>query len=153
MEKKNSFKKCFKYKFSPILIVLSVAIIVLCMAGIGVSLYRIVQFGVHGFYDALKSPFLSLVCILCIAIVIGILIKSQYVITEKKFIVQFGFIRNSYLVKDITAICLNYDSKKITVYFGEQFTVLTLHEKENDEFVKTLREVNNNIDYSFTSSK
>ena len=153
MEKKNTSKKYFKYKFTPLLIILAISIIALCTAGIGVSLYRIIKFGVNGFYDVLKSPFLTFVCVLCIVIVTALLIKSQYVVTEEKFIIQFGFIKNTYLIKDITAVSLDFDSKKLTIYFGEQFTLLTLNEQDNDEFVKALREINQNIDYSFTSAK
>ena len=134
------------------MILLAIAVIVLCSLGIGISIYRIVQFGIQGFNDALKSPFLILVCVFCIVLVVSILVKSQYVIDDQKFIIQFGFIKNAFFIKDVTSIILDSDSNKLTVYFGEQFSVLSMNSLWNDELVNKLREINENIEYSFTLS-
>lgn len=134
------------------MILLSIVVIVLCGLGIGVSVYRIVRFGIQGFNDALKSPFLILVCVFCIVLVISILVKSQYAVIGEKFIIQFGFIKNSFLIKDVTSILLDSDLNKLTVYFGEQFSVLSIDPLWNDELVKRLRSVNENIEFSFTLS-
>lgn len=144
--------KSFKYKFTKLLICLAIAVIALCSAGIGLSIYRIIAFGINGVYDLLKSPFLILVCVSCIVIVTSILIKSQYVVDDKNFTIQFGFIKNIFPIKEITSVLLNSDLKKLTVYIGEQFFVLSLSPEDNEELVKSLRNVNSNIDYSFTLS-
>ena len=63
---------------------------------------------------------------------------------------QFGFIKSSFLIADITAIVLDSDTKKLTVYVGEEFTVLSLNEAWNEEFVRALLDANPEIEYSFT---
>jgi hypothetical protein len=148
--KKQNDQIIIKYQFTKMLTVLAYTVILLCVTGIGVSAYRIWTLGIHGVYDALKSPFLILVCILCIVIVISILIRSQYVIENKKFIIQFGIIKSSFEIKKITSILLNSDTKKLTIYFGEDFTVISIPVEENENLVRGLRDVNPNIDYSFT---
>ena len=143
--------KYFKYKLTPLMTVLAIAVIVLCGAGIGVSIYRIiVEGGIHGVSDALRSPLLILVCLFCIAIVLGIFIKSQYVVTDKYYITQFGFIKSKFLIKDITSVVLNMDNNKLTVYVGNEYSVLSMNPEWNEAFVQALREVNPRIDYSFT---
>ncbi len=152
MEKKNSPKKAkyFKYQFTKTLITLAVAVLLLSLAGIGVSVYRIVTFGIHGLSQALQSPFLIGICVLCIVMILSILIKSQYVIDDKYYTMQFGIIKSKYLIQDITSILLDTDVNKLTIYTGEEFFVLSLSPKCHDEFIASLREVNPSIEFSFT---
>ena len=150
--KKNAKRNAtaFQYKFSPLMVVLSILVILLCTVGIAISVYRIVEFGIQGFLDALKSPFLILVCVFCIVLVLSILAKSQYLVDDKSFTVQFGFIKSVFAIKDITSLLLDSDSRKLTIYFGEQFSVLSIDPLWNDELIKKLREINQNIEFSFT---
>lgn len=155
MKKDNANQeiKYFKYTLSPLMIVLSIAVILLSIAGIIVSIWRIMQYGIREFSDALSSPFLILVCIACIVIVVSILIKSQYVIDGTHYITQFGLIKSTFLIADITAIVLDTETKKLTVYVGEEFSVLSLKEEWNEEFVRALLEINPDINYSFTMAE
>ena len=152
MKKENTpyETKYFKYTLSPLMIVLSIAVILLSIAGIIVSIWRIAKYGIREFSDALSSPFLILVCIACIVIVLSILIKSQYIIDGTNYITQFGIIKSAFPIADITSIVLDTQTKKLTVYVGFEFSVLSLKEEWNDEFVRALLEINPNIDYSFT---
>ncbi len=132
---------------------LAIGVLVLCLAGIGVSVYRLITFGVHGFTEALQSPFLIAVCVFCIVLVISILMKSQYAVDDTHYFVQFGLIKSKFPIKDITSLELNRDAKKLTVFVGEQFSVLTLNEKWQDEFIAALREVKPEIEFTFTLSE
>ena len=141
----------FKFKFTPLMILLACAVLLLCSIGIGLSVWRIVKSGgIHGVTDALKSPFLILICIFCICIVIALLIRSQYIVTDEYFILQFGFIKSKYAVKDITSVLLDTDTQKLTVYMGEQFFVATVNPEWNNDLVQALRKVNPDVEYSFT---
>lgn len=142
--------KRFKMKFSPTIILLCIAVLALCGAGIALSVWRIVRFGINGFNDVIKYPFLIAVCIFCIVIVIGILIRSQYVVNEKAFITQFGIIKSKFAICEITSILLDRDLKKLSIYFGEQYSVLSVSPEWNEELVRALLAVNPNIDYGFT---
>jgi hypothetical protein len=142
--------KYFKYQFSPLMIVLAIAAMLLSVAGIVVSVFRIIKFGIREFSDALTNPFLILICLFCIVLMISILAKSQYIVDGTHYTTQFGFIKSSFLIADITAIVLDSDTKKLTVYVGEEFTVLSLNEAWNEEFVRALLDANPEIEYSFT---
>ena len=154
MKKKTNknTESCFRYQFTKAIILCAVAVFVLCLAGIILSVYRIWKNGVNGFNDFLKYPFIILICVFCIVLVISILIKSQYVVGSEKFIVQFGFIKSKYPIKDITSVILNTEHQKVTVYFGEDFLVLSLPEALNDKFIRALLAVNPDVEYSFTLS-
>ena len=108
------------------------------------------QFGIHNFSDALQSPFLIAICIFCIILVTSVLIKSEYIVTDTHFISQYGFIKSKFAIKEITAIVLDSDTKKLTVRFQEQFIVINTSSLWNEDFIRSLLTVNPNIDYSFT---
>lgn len=152
MKRKNDYIKTFKYHFTPVMSVLAVAILCLCGLGIALSVYRIVQNPPHGFSDYLKSPLLIAISAFCIVVVVSVLMKSQYVVTTEYYILQFGFIKNKYPVKEITSLELDTDTQKMTIYMGESFLVLSLCATENEEFVTAIRKVNPNADFSFTLS-
>lgn len=135
------------------IICLCIAIFLLCGVGIGVSVWRIVRFGIKGFNDVIKYPFLIAVCLFCIVIVIAILIRSQYIVDGESFITQFGIIKSKFAIQDITSILLDRDLKKLSVYFGEQYSVISVSPEWNEELVRALLDVNPNIDYGFTLSE
>ena len=83
---------------------------------------------------------------------ITVLAKSQYLIDEKLLIVQYGVIKTKIEIKTITSILLDTDTKKMTLYMGEEYFVLSLPEADNHEFVQAIRKNNSDIEYSFTLS-
>ena len=152
MDKNTQPKKAkyFKYRFTKTIIALIFAVIALCGAGIGVSIYRLSRFGIVQGSDALKAPLLIAICLFCIATVVGILVKSQYIIDETHYTTQFGFIKSKFPIKEVTKLELDTDTQKLTVYVGEMFSVLSLSPAWNDEFIAALREVNPDIEFTFT---
>ena len=142
--------KNFKFRFTPLMIILAIAVFILCAAGIVLSGWRIHNQGIHGFNDALKSPLLIAICVFGIVVVAALLIRSQYVITEKELIVQFGIIKNKFNVAEFTSILLDTDTQKLTIYMGEAFFVVTTNPMWNNDFVQALREVKPEIEFSFT---
>ena len=142
--------KRFKMKFSPTIILLCIAVLALCGVGIGISIWRIARFGIKGFNDVIKYPFLIAVCVFCIVIVIAILIRSQYVVAGETFITQFGIIKTKFPIKEMTSLLFDRDLYKLSIYFGEQFSVISVSPTWNEELVRALLAVNPNIDYGFT---
>ena len=147
---KNTEAKRFSYTFTPVMLVLIIGVLLLCGAGIAVSVWRIVQFGIKGFNDVIKYPFLIAVCVFCIVFVVCVFIRSQYVVSGDKLITQFGFIKSSYDIKKITALTFDRDTNKLTVYFGEEYMLLAVNPTWNEQFVRAILDVNSSIDYSFT---
>ena len=151
--KKNSAPqeaKYFKFRFTPLMVVLAIAVLVLCAAGISISVWRIVSEGIHDFNDVLKSPFLIAIGLFGIVVVVTMLIRSQYVLTKETLTMQFGFIKSKFPVQEFTSVLLDTDSQKLTVYMGEQFFAVTTNPEWNNDFVQALREVKPEIEFSFT---
>ena len=148
---KNEKIKYFPYKLTPVLLLLCALVILLCIAGIAVTVYRmILNGGVLSPSDFLKYPFLIGVCIFCITIIVALLIKSQYYVTSELVVTQFGFIKTKYLLKDVTEIEHDRDTHKLTVKFGEQFCVISCASEWDDDFVHAILQANPNIEYSYT---
>ncbi len=148
-KKKPQSATYFKYQFTPLMVVLAIGVLLLCGVGIGISVWRIYKFGIHGFTDTLQSPFLIAVCLFCIVLVVALLIKSQYIIDDTHYTLQFGFIKSKFLIKEITALHLDTTTKKLTVYVGEQFSVITLNAAWQDDFIAALRKVNPDAEFTF----
>ena len=149
-QNKPNTAKSFKIQFSIAILCICVAIYLLCIVGIALSIWRIKQFGINNFSDALQSPFLIAVCAFCIVLVTALLVKSEYAIDNENLISRYGFIKSKFAIKDITSIVLDTDSKKMTVFFGEQFIVLTTLPQNNEELVRAILAVKPDIEYSFT---
>lgn len=142
--------KYFKYNFTRTMFLLAIVALLLCFVGMIISIYRVFHEGIHSFLDVLQSPLLILICIFGIFFILAFLIKSQYIVDGKHYTAQFGFIKSRFLIKDVTAIELNSDTQKLTVFVGEQYMILSILPTQNDAFVQAMRDVNKNIDFSFT---
>ena len=144
--------KTFRITFHTTIYLLCVAAYLLCAAGIALSIVRIVKYGVEGFSDILRYPFLIGVCTLCIVLITGVLVKSQYAVENDVLITQFGLIKSKYPIKDITSLLYDPQLKKMTVYFGEAFMTLTVSPEWQERFTRAILDVKSDIDYSFTLS-
>ena len=142
--------KYFKYRFTPLILVLAIAVIILFIGGIALSAWRIAKEGIHGVSDVLKSPFLIAICIFGIVVVISILIRSRYIVTQDTFTTQFGIIKSKFQIQNFTSVLLDTDNRKLTVYMGEEFFVVTTNPAWNNDFVQALREAKPDLTFSFT---
>ena len=130
---------------------LFIAVIALCLISAGVSVWRIIQYGVNGFTDVIKYPFLIAICLFGVVLVICIMAKSQYLVDDTYLVLQYGFIKSRFKTSEITSIVQDTDKKKLQIYFGqEQFIVVNVHVGELEELVRALLKINPSIDYSFT---
>ena len=142
--------KVFPFKHSTLSIVFCVLALILCAVGIGLSIYRIIVNGIKEVTDALQSPFLILVSLLCAVIVVSVLIKSEYIVTDSEFITRFGFIKSRLPLATVTSMTHDRSTHKLTVYCGENFSVFTLKQEWEDDLVHEICTVNPKIDFSFT---
>lgn len=132
---------------------LFIAVIALCIISAGVSVWRIIQYGVNGFTDVIKYPFLIAICLFGVVLVICIMAKSQYLVDDTYLILQYGFIKSRFKASEITSIVQDTDKKKLQIYFGqEQFIAVNVHSDWFEELVRALLKINPTIDYSFTFS-
>lgn len=132
------------------MILLAIAALALCAVGIGLSIWRLVENGIHNFGDVLKSPFLIAISVFAIVLIIALLVRSRYVITKQTFTIQFGFIKNTYELSKITSLLLDTDSHKLTVYMGNEFFVVITNPEWNNDLVQAVRQGNPDVEFSFT---
>lgn len=137
-------------KFGKLIFGLSIAALVLCAVGIVFSIYNIIRFGIVNLYDALKYPFLMVICVLCIVFVAAILKSSYYEITKDKLIAKYGFLKNEYPVLQFTAMVLDRDENKLAAYMGDVFMLITIAPTDNEAFARAMLDVNGDIDFSYT---
>lgn len=154
--KRNLQDETFRFQFSGVMIALLTLLLALCAAGIALTTWQLVGFLQGGDlsspYDWLKYALLYLVSILLAVIVVAMLIKSQYVVTEKQLVMQFGIIRSRYEIKDIYSIRLFRGSNKLTVYFDDyktKYMVIVVKDAWYNDFVEALTTRNEKISFDF----
>ena len=84
------------------------------------------------------------------------LVRSQYILTEKELVLQFGFVKSRYEIKKIFSARVFKKSNKLTVYFDDfktKYMVIVVREEWYDEFVKELGARNEKIEFDFVSVK
>ena len=151
MKAKNSENKTvIKIKFSKLVIGLCVLVYLLCLGGMAISIWRMLEFGVHGFSDVLKYPFLIAICAFGILLITAMLISSNYIVKNGNFITQYGFVRSKFAIKEITELTLNSDEKKLTVYFSEQYLIIAVHPSYNEKLIRAILDVNPDFKYEVT---
>lgn len=149
-DKKKIARETFPFRFTTTLRILAYAALLLCAVAVTVSVFGIIREGIDGIYGVLRYPFLIAVSLFGIALIISLLIRSQYVIEGTTLITQFGFVKSKADIKKITSIVQDTETNKLSVYVGEEYSVATLPKSETEKFVRALLKVNPDIDYSFT---
>ena len=154
--------KIYKFRFSPLMIAVFSIGIVLCAACIGLTGWQFAEFvgGARGdmtsVWEWLKYILLFFVSIFLAVLLIAMLIRSRYVVTQKQLITQFGIISSKYEIKKIRSIALLGGSKKLNVYFDDyknRFITIVVKEEWYDDFIHTLLSINERIEFDFTSAE
>ena len=117
------------------------------------SVYRIIAEGLGDLNKILQSPFLILVCLFCAAIIISILVKSEFIVVNGELITRFGFIKSRLTIATITKMEHDRGTHKLTVYCGEEYSVFTLKKEWEDDIVHEICTANKDIELSFTMTE
>jgi hypothetical protein len=151
--------KTYKFRFSPMMIAVFCIGIVLCAVCFALTSWQFVEFviGVRGdissVWEWIKYILLYFVSVFLSLLLIAMLIRSRYIITEKRLITQFGIIFSKYEIKKIRSVCLVSGTKKLNVYFDDfksRFITIVVKEEWYDDFIKTLTSINEKIEFDFT---
>lgn len=152
--------KTYKFRFSPLMITVFALGIALCAACFALTSWQFIEFlgGKRGdmtlAWEWLKYLLLYIASILLAVLLIAMLIRSRYMITEKHLVTQFGIIFSKYEIKKIRSVCLTTGTKKLNVYFDDfknRFITIVVKEEWYDDFIRTLTSVNDRIEFDFTS--
>ncbi len=133
--------------------------IALCAACFAMTTWQFVGFlgGLRGdiasVWEWIKYVLLYFVSVFLAVLLIAMLIRSRYILTEKRLITQFGIIFSKYEIKKIRSVCLVSGTKKLNVYFDDfknRFITIVVKEEWYDDFIKTLTSINEKIEFDFT---
>lgn len=149
--------KRYPFKFSALMLTFLIAGLVLAFASLGLTIWRFLGFlkepSVYGWMQYILLFFVSL---FMIALILGMLIRSQYLITGTHLVLQFGFIRQKYELKTIFSVHLFKGLNKVAVYFDDfktKYTVIVIKEIWYDDFIKALLERRPGIGFSFSTAE
>lgn len=151
--------KTYKFRFSPMMIAVFCIGIALCAVCFALTSWQFVEFviGVRGdissVWEWIKYILLYFVSVFLSLLLIAMLIRSRYIITERRLITQFGIIFSKYEIKKIRSVCLVSGTKKLNVYFDDfksRFITIVVKEEWYDDFIKTLTSINEKIEFDFT---
>ncbi len=149
----------FPFQFSVMMKLVFSLLLLLCAAGIGLTLWQFIDFlkgPIDSVWDWLKYILMFLVCGLLFVLTVAMLIRSQYVITDAELIQQFGLIKTRYSLKKIRSVRHFMGSGRLAVYFDDmknEYAIIVIKESWFNDFVKALREKNENIEFDFTSAE
>lgn len=151
--------KTYKFMFSPLLIVVFCIGLALAAAGIVLTTLQFLAFlreDPSSVYGWLKFVLLYFVSIFLAVLIIAMLLRSRYTITDKELILQFGIIRTRYELKKIYSVRLFRGSNKLTVYFDDfktNYTVIVVKDVWYEDFIQTLLSRNERIEFDFTTAE
>lgn len=152
--------KSYKFRFSPLMITVFSLGIILCALCFALTSWQFVEFvsGMRGdissAWEWIKYLLLYFVSIFLAVLLIAMLARSRYMITDQLLITQFGIIYSKYEIKKIRSVALITGSKKLNVYFDDfknRFITIVVKEEWYDDFIKTLTTVNEKIEFDFTA--
>lgn len=150
--------KRYPFKFSGLMFFFLFAGLLLSALSLGLTIWRFCNFLKEpaSFYGWLQYILLFFVSLFMIALILGMLIRSQYLITGTQLVLQFGMIRQKYELKSIYSVHLFKGLNKIAVYFDDfktKYTVIVIREVYYDDFIKTLTERRPGIGFSFSTAE
>lgn len=149
--------KKYPFKFSGLMLALCILGIALSAAGVALTTWQFVRFlggDISSAYEWMKYILLYLVSILLAVLLTAMLICSQYVITEKQIVMQFGLIKQKYSIKNVYSVHLFRGARKLAVYFDDfktKYIMIVVKEAWFDDFIQTLTARNERIAFTFST--
>lgn len=148
--------KYYQFKFSLSMILLLILAIVLCVAGFGVTIWRMVVAGTGSAWQWIQYILLFVISFSLAGIAVSMLVCSRYIVTDKEVILQFGIIKQRYKIEKIRYIHLFQGAKKLAVYFDDarcKQIMIVIKEELYDDFTKTLLKRNDHTGFSFSTAE
>ena len=140
--------KTYKFRLSKLVLALLIAALVASFGGIGFTAYRIYRLGFSTVLLGIQHVVILIACVLLIVILVSILIRSCYKITDKEVLLWFGIIKSTYKIADIESVHLFTKTNKLVLYFkNERYTVIVVKPEWYNEFTKEILAKNDRIRY------
>ena len=151
--------KRYPFRFSTTMIAVFIVGLVLCAACFSLATWQFSTFikgDISSPYEWVKYFLLYFVSIFLAVLLIAMLIRSEYVITENKLVIRFGIIRSKYDIKKIRSVSLVDGGKKLNVYFDDfktKYMAIVVKKAWYDDFIATLTSRNEHIEFDFASTE
>ena len=144
--------KSYKFKLSKLILIFLIAALVAAVGGICLTIYRIDKYGFSTVLLGIQHVVILLACVLLIVILVSILIRSVYQITDKEVVLWFGIIKSSYKISEMESIHLFTKTNKLVIYFkNDRYTVIVVKPEWYNEFTKELLSKNDKIRYDVST--
>lgn len=145
--------KTYKFRLSKLVLALLIAALVASFGGIGFTAYRIYRLGFSTVLFGIQHVVILIACVLLIVILVSILIRSCYKITDKEVLLWFGIIKSAYKIADIESVHLFTKTNKLVLYFkNERYTVIVVKPEWYNDFIKELLSKNSKIRYDVSTT-
>lgn len=159
LEKNDLPDKTYKFRYSPLILTLLVAGLLLCAASFALTTWQFVPFlqgDLSSVYDWLKYLLLYLVSVLLFVLILAMLIRSEYRMIGTELKLRFGLIVSKYDIKKIYSIQHFRGSNKLTVYFDDfktKYMVIVVKPDWYDDFVQSLIARNERIEFDYVTAE
>ncbi len=142
--------KKYKYKFTPLVVVLLISLSLIALVCLGLNVYRIFdnisknnQITIMNWISYVVIILLS---IIAIVLVVSIFIKSYYQINENSVILRWGLIKNQIELKSVKQIKLSKVKGRLELVFeDESYFVILTSQLWFEEFVDQIKSKNPEI--------
>ena len=135
--------KKFTFKYTKILWVLTILLLIILLSGVAFNIYNLVKFWHLGIQNNISQILLALVNLTLLVFCLSLIFMRNYTITSEHLLTRFGILKFKVPLKDITEVIIYEKQKKLVVYFADtKYTVIIIDEKEYDNFADALKENN-----------
>ena len=140
--------KKFRYKYPVWMKIVVIAAIVLASASFTVNVYRLVKA-----FDYMSSAVAVVISVVAAALFSSMLISSNYTVTDKELVLNWGFLKNRFPLSSVKKIVLEQTKEKLILYYNEEnFFILNARTVDYADLVDEMRKKNDKIVFEFTSS-
>lgn len=140
--------KKFRYKYPVWMKIVVIAAIVLASASFTVNVYRLVKA-----FDYMSSAIAVVISVVAAALFSSMLISSNYTVTDKELVLNWGFLKNRFPLSSVKKIVLEQTKEKLILYYNEDnFFILNARTVDYADLVDEMRKKNDKIVFEFTSS-
>ncbi len=150
--------KRYRYRFSPVIFGALLLGLALCLGGFGLTTWFFADFlsggNLSNVFEWLQYGLLYLASVGIGLFIVAVLLRSEYVLTDRTLIVRLGFLRSRTPLENIVSVHLFRGANKLVVYFDSirtNYLVIVIKESLYNDFIHELTARNEKIGFSFST--
>ncbi len=141
--------KRFRFKYSTAVWLLLSLVVILSATGMFWNIFNIKEYAWAGAFKITVYALIVLITAFLTVFAISVMLYGYYLIKGEFLYTQFGFISSKLKISEITEITHFKKSDKLVIYFeNNKFAVIVISPTEYEDFIKSIREINQKIIYS-----